>query len=71
MEEGRYDILQPQGRGKGNEVQELEHIPGSYLNNLVCPRGQQPSPGGIEVYVNNVMLAVMESSCRCPPEERY
>lgn len=70
VEEGRYDILQPHGRGKGNEVQELEHIPCSYLNDLVCPRGQQPSPGGIEVYVNNVVLTVMESSCRCSPEER-
>lgn len=62
--------LQPHGRGKGNEIHKLEHIPCSYLNNLVCPRGQQPSPGGIEVYVNNVVLTVMESSCRCPPEER-
>jgi len=50
-----------------NEVQKLEQSPPSYLNNLVCPRGQQPSSGGIKVYMNYVVLTVVESSCGCPP----
>lgn len=62
--------MDPHGRERGNEIEELQQSPPSYLNNLVCPRGQQPSSGGIEVYVNYVVLAVVESSCGRPPEGR-
>ena len=48
------------GRRRRNEVQKPEQSPPSYLNNLVCPRGQQPSSGGIKMHVHNVMFAVME-----------
>lgn len=62
--------MDPRGREGENGIEELEPSPPSYLNNLVCPRGQEPSSGGIEVYVNYVVLAVVESSCGRPPEGR-